>query len=73
MSDPTYPPEAYLQTESLLSYLSEGMAITFQLEDGINWPREKAERHFQDRAAILRVQELLLDAWEKAIAASKET
>lgn len=67
MSDPTYPPEAFLFAHDLVRSIGENLSIHFQME-GLQWERDKMQRHINDRAAIIRVQQLILDAGEKAIA-----
>lgn len=65
MNDPIYPPEAYLMAYDVVRHIGENFAIQFQLE-GMQWDRETAQKHMNIRAAIIKVQQLLLDEGERA-------
>lgn len=66
MSDPVFTPAHYLMAHDIVSSLEKDLAIHFQME-GVNWSRETMQNHVNDRAALLRVGNLLLDAGEKHI------
>lgn len=53
-----------LSAEALLRELGEQMAREFQ-DNGKTWPRPWAQRHFEDRNAILRVRNLIIERAER--------
>lgn len=65
MSDPVYPPEAYILAHDVVRHIGENFAIQFQIE-GLNWDRETAQKHINLRAAIIKVQQLIIDEGERA-------
>jgi len=70
MNDPIYPPEAYVMAHDIVRHIGENFAIQFQME-GLEWDRDKMQRHMNIRAAIIKVQQLLLDEGERAAEISK--
>lgn len=65
MSDPTFPPEAYISAYDVVRHLGENYAIQYQT-DGDKWDRDTMQMHVNIRSAIIKVQQLLLDAVERA-------
>lgn len=63
--DPQPTASDYLNAETCVSILSHNLALAFQIENGAEWPREKMQKHVTDRAALLRVQALLVDEAER--------
>lgn len=64
MSDTVYPPEAYILAYDLVRHIGQNLAIQFQME-GETWDRETMQKHVNDRCALIRVQQLLLDQGEQ--------
>lgn len=62
--DPQPTSSDYLNAETCVSILFHNLAITFQVE-GENWPREKMQNHVNERAALIRVQAMLVDEAER--------
>lgn len=65
MSDPTYPPEAYIMAHDVVRHIGQNYAIQFQTE-GLQWDRETMQKHINIRAALIKVQQILLDEGERA-------
>lgn len=66
MSDQSaFPPEAYLLAHDVVRSIGQNMAIQFQME-GENWDRPTMQKHVNERAALLKAQQLILDAGERA-------
>ena len=65
-TDPIYTPGVYLLACDVCSSLAGNMAIDFQLH-GEEWDRPKAEKHFADRNALIRVQGLLATAAQEGL------
>lgn len=62
--DSAFPPEAYLLAHDVVRHIGQNYAIQYQV-DNENMSQDAAKRHFNDRAAILRVQQLLIEAGER--------
>lgn len=62
--DPQPTVSDFLNAETCVRILSHNLAITFQVE-GETWPREKMQKHVNDRAALIRVQAMLIDEAER--------
>jgi hypothetical protein len=62
--DPQPTPSDYLNAETCVRILSQNFAIGFEM-DGENWPHEKTQKHINDRAALIRVQSMLIDEAER--------
>lgn len=65
MSDPIYQFQDYIFTHDLVRSIGQNLAIQFQME-GENWDRATMQKHVNDRAALIRVQQMLMDAAEHA-------
>ena len=65
MSDPIYPPEAYIMAHDLVRHIGQNLQIQFQIE-GLGWDRETMQKHINTRAALIKVQQLLLDEGERS-------
>lgn len=66
MPDPAFTPQDFLNAELVVESLARNLEIQFQVE-GLNWNREKMQRHVNDRAALIRTQKLLLDEGERLL------
>lgn len=64
MSDPAFTPQHYLLAHDVVRSLGENLAIQFQIE-GEAWDRDTMQKHVNLRAAIAKVQSLLLDEGER--------
>ena len=62
--DPQPTASDYLNAETCLSILSQNLAVAFQLQ-GENWDRETMQKHLNERAALIRVQNMLIDEAER--------
>ena len=63
--DPQPTASDFLNAETCVSILSHNLALAFQIDNGLEWPREKLQKHVNDRAALLRVQAMLVDEAER--------
>ena len=52
--------------DDVCAHMSKNMEIDFKI-NGENMTRETAKKHFQDRAAITRVRNLLIDEGERIL------
>jgi hypothetical protein len=50
----------------IVTSLEKDLAIHFQME-GSTWDRDTMQKHVNDRAALLRVENLLLDAGDRLL------
>jgi hypothetical protein len=65
MPDPIYKPEAYILAHDIVRHIEQDLAIQFQM-DGDKWDRDAMQKHVNERAALIRVSGLILDAGERA-------
>lgn len=70
MKDPTYGPDAFLIAHDVVRHIGQNLAIQFQIE-GDTWDRETMQKHVNSRAAIIHVQNLLLNSGEAAAEAKE--
>lgn len=61
MPDPTYSHEEYMMVEAILGYLEKNMAIKFDIT-GDSMPENETNEDFNDRQALIRARELVLNA-----------
>ena len=66
MKQSQYCPQDFLNAELLCDYLLQNRAIQFQAT-GHEMGRDKADRHFKERQALLIVKKLLLDEGERIL------
>ena len=62
--DPQPTASDYLNAETCVDILSRNLAIAYQT-DGEKWDRETMQKHVNDRAALIRVQAMLVDEAER--------
>lgn len=62
--DPQPTSSDYLNAQTCVSILSRNLAIAFQT-DGESWSHEEMQKHMADRAALIRVQAMLVDEAER--------
>lgn len=66
MSDSTPTTEDFLRAESVVDHLAANLAIQFQIEVD-SWDRDTAQKHVNDRAALIRTKFLLLNEAERLL------